>query len=103
MTMGSLSAGISAQRVRGGAGPVLHIVMTSSVRYGGFCSAPQLVGSRRNHLDLRSRQFFLGLKSPSRSFHDGRRAFVDLQESWFHQRKRTLPAADLSLMAAEKP
>jgi len=36
MTMGSLSAGISAQRVRGGAGPALHIVMTSSVRYGGF-------------------------------------------------------------------
>ena len=56
-----------------------------------LCSAPQPAASRKNHFDLRSRQFFLALRSSSGPFHDGRRAFVDLQESWFYQRKRNLP------------
>ena len=56
-----------------------------------YAQLHSLLASRRNHFDLRSRQFFLALRSSSRPFHDGRRAFVDLQESWFHQRKGNLP------------
>ena len=54
-------------------------------------AALQPARSRRNYFDLRSRQFFFALRSSRRPFHDGRRAPVDVQGSWFYQGERDLP------------
>ena len=54
-------------------------------------AALQPARSRRNYFDLRSRQFFFALRSSRRPFHDGRRAPIDVQGSWFYQAERDLP------------
>ena len=54
-------------------------------------AALQPARSRRNYFDLRSRQFFFALRSSRGPFHDGRRAPIDVQGSWFYQGERDLP------------
>jgi hypothetical protein len=68
-----------------------------------YATALQPARSRRNYFDLRSRQFFFASSHRAAHFMTVEEHLSTFTEVGFIRAKEICPAADLSLMAAEKP